>query len=140
MQGGAKETDPRLVHCRGSEVFGVAYDKLLRPRIGERREAWHTRGRKSVENARIIEVVIKRPVAGFLVDKIHTLANLVVLNPRLLTVVRIGACERITGHWDIRKKTDGGSGPGRCWNRSAWKDTAVRGTYRISPNCRIAIR
>src|SRR5205807_445024 len=75
-RGRPEETRAELVYRGWAKCLRIANYKLLCPGRSDTFKTWHA-GVQCIHDSRIIVVIIKRPVAGLLVDEVHALPGLV---------------------------------------------------------------
>ena len=88
MRSCPEETQTKLIHSGCTIIFVVIEDELLCTAYRSTGKTWHT-GIQSVKIVGVVEVIIKRPVAGHLVNEVYSLSILVIPNP----VPLVGVCE-----------------------------------------------
>src|SRR5438034_1294878 len=87
MRSCPEEAQAKLIHRGRAKRFVVVYDDLLCTGFRDAGKAWHA-GVQGIEVIRVVEVIIKRPIAGHLVIEVYPLSVLVIPNPVPLVGVR----------------------------------------------------
>src|SRR5882724_4703011 len=128
MESCPEEAETKLIDRARTDGLVVTDDELLSAGCRDAGKTRHA-GVQGVQVVRIVEVIIKGPVPGLLVIKIHTLPDLVILYPELLARVREKAGGRIR-QWYIGQYPYSGLGKGARWDYAVGENTA-RGAGRI---------
>src|SRR5439155_26855219 len=71
MRSCPEETQTKLIHSGCTIIFVVIEDELLCTAYRSTGKTWHT-GIQSVKIVGVVEVIIKRPVAGHLVNEVYS--------------------------------------------------------------------
>src|SRR5207247_10508574 len=88
MRSCPEETQTKLIHSGCTIIFVVIEDELLCTAYRSTGKNWHT-GIQSVKIVGVVEVIIKRIVAGHLVNEVYSLSILDILIPVFLVCVCI---------------------------------------------------
>src|SRR2546427_12948157 len=120
MRSCPEEAQTKLIHRAGAESSVIADNELLSAGCRDAGKAWHA-GIQRVEVVGVVEVIIKRPVAGHLVNEVHALPSLVILYLALLagvSEISVTIADRDVGQYLGRRQ-----GKRARWDYAARKHT-----------------